>query len=231
MNKTNVYQASYDDLSELTINAMDMRSAVQGLKLVKEEEPQLLRRIMGNVITPNNTEVKVVAESTSMQPLPEGIVVVPTEGVFYENDVVTLYEVPVDRATFVGWYEDDKLLSSDPIFNYVIPGKNVTVVAKFDVEPLAVIRVPYKGAFLELGGSRSLLLRAAHCKVNGSLDFHCNLYFVTILWNDGHLVREVLGCEGLTDVAVNEHSVAAVRFSDRLKESPTPDESLAVRSN
>ena len=69
MNKTNVYQASYDDLSELTINAMDMRSAVQGLKLVKEEEPQLLRRIMGNVITPNNTEVKVVAESTSMQPL------------------------------------------------------------------------------------------------------------------------------------------------------------------
>lgn len=149
MNKTNVYQASYDDLSELTINSMDMRSAVQGLKLVKEEEPQLLRRIMGNVITPNNTEVKVVAQSTSMQPLPEGIVVVPTEGVFYENDVVTLYEVPVDRATFVGWYEDDKLLSSDPIFNYVIPGKNVTVVAKFDVEPLADVTVTVDAVLAE----------------------------------------------------------------------------------
>lgn len=139
MNKTNIYVANYDDLSQLTINAVDMKSAVQGLKFYKDEEPQLLRRTITGVITPNKVLVEVIAESTSLVPLPSGIVVRPTQGEFYENDEVTLYVVPVDRATFVGWYANGELLSTETEFKYTVPSANVVVSAKFDVEPLASV--------------------------------------------------------------------------------------------
>lgn len=155
MNKTNIYVANYDDLSQLTINAVDMKSAVQGLKFYKDEEPQLLRRTITGVITPNKVLVEVVAESTSLVPLPSGIVVRPTQGEFYENDEVTLYVVPVDRATFVGWYANGELLSTETEFKYTVPSANVVVSAKFDVEPLASV-VLTVNAELEEGSTASL---------------------------------------------------------------------------
>ena len=149
MNKTNVYVANYDDLSQLSINAVDMKSAIQGLKFYKNEEPQLLRKTISGVITPNKVIVEVKANSTSAVPLPEGIVVRPTQGEFYENDEVTLYVVPVDRATFVGWYVDGELLSTETEFKFTVPSSNVLVSAEFDVEPLADVTVTVDSVLAE----------------------------------------------------------------------------------
>lgn len=47
-------------------------------------------------------------------------------------------ELKVDSSyvsSFVGWYEDDVLLSSDSTYNYTMPEKDTTITAKFNDTP------------------------------------------------------------------------------------------------
>ena len=51
--KTNVYKASYDDLSELTVNAESMSVALANLKEIrKDDDPSIVRKIVSNITTP-----------------------------------------------------------------------------------------------------------------------------------------------------------------------------------
>ena len=53
------------------------------------------------------------------------------------NTTCSLVAIPADRQRFVGWYIDGTLLSTDPTYTYT-PTKNVTIVAKFELNQFEI---------------------------------------------------------------------------------------------
>ena len=51
--KTNVYVANYEDLSQLSVNAENLATAVQEFAQIKNEEPMLLQRKITGIQIPD----------------------------------------------------------------------------------------------------------------------------------------------------------------------------------
>lgn len=144
--KTNVYVANYEDLSQLSVNAEDLQTAVQEFAQIKSEEPMLLQRKITGIQIPDPPEPKPVAvvfcraEREDGETLPDTITVRPSAIERHPGDIVMLYAI--DTATestveFAGWYNALGLrISTDASFAFTVPevsssGETVELVAKF----------------------------------------------------------------------------------------------------
>lgn len=148
MPKTNVYVANYEDLSQLSVNAENLQTAVQEFAQIKNEEPMLLQRKITGIQIPDPPEPKPIAvvfcraeREEAGETLPDTVTVRPSPAIERNpGDVVMLYAI--DTATdptveFVGWYNSSGLrISTDANFAFTVPevttsGETVEIVAKF----------------------------------------------------------------------------------------------------
>ena len=127
--KTNVYKASYGDLSELTVNADSLFTAMLSLRdLRPEDELRMIRNIISKIevpypmIIPEVTlDVKAVMQDGSA--LPNSIAVrpntlkVPVGGYCILYTIDTSVEPTVD---FVGWFVNDECISEEETYLYRI---------------------------------------------------------------------------------------------------------------
>lgn len=143
--KTNVYKASYDDLSEVTVNAESMSSAITELQEVrKDAEPSLLRKIITGITIPDppeppvSVDVTVTAEMVDGEtPVPDTIAVRPTELEVPAGSLFRLYAIDTastPEVEFVGWYLGEDLIGTTTSLGYTIPEDRVSplhFVAKY----------------------------------------------------------------------------------------------------
>lgn len=146
--KTNVYVANYEDLSQLSVNAENLQTAVQEFAQIKNEEPMLLQRKITGIQIPDPPEPKPIAvvlcraeREEEGETLPDTIAVRPSPAIErHPGDIVMLYAI--DTATeptveFVGWYDASGLrISTDANFAFTVPevatsGETIDLVAKF----------------------------------------------------------------------------------------------------
>ena len=145
--KTNVYVANYEDLSQLSVNAENLQTAVQEFAQIKNEEPMLLQRKISGIQIPDPPEPKPIAvvlcraeREEEGETLPGTIAVRPSAIERHPGDIVMLYAI--DTATeptveFAGWYNALGLrISTDAAFAFTVPevsssGETVELVAKF----------------------------------------------------------------------------------------------------
>ena len=145
MSKTNVYKASYDDLSEVTVNADTMRSAVEELGLARADaEPSMIRKIISGIVIPDppaptpKVSVTVLAQMEDPnEQLPNTIAVRPTSAEVEVGTMFQLYVIdtnPTPIVSFVGWYIGTERIGTQPNLGYVIPEDAtdpITIVAKY----------------------------------------------------------------------------------------------------
>ena len=114
--KTNVYVANYEDLTQLSVNAENLQTAVQEFAQIKGEEPMLLQRKITGIQIPDPPEPKPIAvvfcraeREEVGETLPDTVTVRPYPAIERNpGDVVMLYAI--DTATnptveFAGWYD------------------------------------------------------------------------------------------------------------------------------
>ena len=130
---TNVYKGSYDDLSELTVNADSMKSAIEALARIKaDREPTILRKTVSGIQIPDppapiptvTVRVKAEIEEGSTIALPDTVTVRPETAVVEKGSAVLLYAIDTAETptvNFVGWYLNNVLVSQEPNFAYDIP--------------------------------------------------------------------------------------------------------------
>ena len=133
MSKTNVYKGSYDDLSELTVNADSMKSAIDELALIRsDQEPTILRRTISGIQIPDPptpTPTVTVRANAKMEEgttieLPDTVTVRPETTVVEVGSSVLLYAIDTAEhptVEFVGWYLGTERVSTSPNFAYDIP--------------------------------------------------------------------------------------------------------------
>lgn len=133
MTKTNVYKGSYEDLSELTVNANSMKSAIDELALIRPDtEPSLLQcKIKGIQIPdpPAPTPTVTVRATAKMEDgssiaLPDSVTVRPETAIVEVGSAVLLYAIDTAEdptVEFVGWYLGTERVSTNPNFAYDIP--------------------------------------------------------------------------------------------------------------
>lgn len=133
MAKTNVYKGSYEDLSELTVNADSMKSAIDELALIRpNSEPSLLQcKIKGIQIPdpPAPTPTVTVRASAEMEDgstieLPDTVTVRPETAIVEVGSAVLLYAIDTAEdptVEFVGWYIGTERVATTPNFAYDIP--------------------------------------------------------------------------------------------------------------
>ena len=76
--------------------------------------------------------------NVTFQTQPEGVASFNYSGLytFERGTVVQIYETGrIWEYEFKGWYEGDELISEDVSFEYTIPDKNVTLVARYEYNP------------------------------------------------------------------------------------------------
>lgn len=146
--KTNVYVANYEDLSQLSVNAENLQTAVKEFAQIKNEEPMLLQRKITGIQIPDPPEPKPVAivfcrveREEEGETLPNTVTVRPSPAIErHPGDIVMLYAI--DTATeptveFAGWYNALGLrISTDAAFAFTVPevsssGETVALIAKF----------------------------------------------------------------------------------------------------
>lgn len=145
MSKTNVYKASYEDLSETTVNAESMKSAVEELGLARADaEPSMIRKIISGIVVPDppaptpKVVVNVLAQMEDPnEQLPETVAVRPTTEEVEVGTMVQLYAIdtdPLPVVSFVGWYIGTERVGTQPNFGYIVPedaSDPITIVAKY----------------------------------------------------------------------------------------------------
>ena len=146
--KTNVYMASYEDLSQLSVNADNLANAVKELAQIKSDEPMLLQRKITGIQIPDPPEPLPVAviycraeREEEGAELPDTVTVRPYTAIERTaGSTVMLYAI--DTATeptveFTGWYDDQGLrISTEPNFAFTVPevttsGQTILLTAKF----------------------------------------------------------------------------------------------------
>ena len=156
--KTNVYMASYEDLSQLSVNAENLTAAVSELAQIKGEEPMLLQRKITGIQIPDPPEPLPVAvvycraeREEAGEVLPSTVTVRPYTAIERTpGSTVMLYAI--DTATdpvveFAGWYDSTgSRLSTEASFAFIVPevatsGETVEVVAKFRTKVGPVVHV------------------------------------------------------------------------------------------
>ena len=133
MPSTNVYKGSYDDLSELTVNAESMKSAIDELALIRgDREPTILRKTISGIQVPEppappatvTVRARAEMEDGATIALPDTVTVRPESAIVEVGSAVLLYAIDTaDDSTveFVGWYLGTERVSADPNFAYDIP--------------------------------------------------------------------------------------------------------------
>lgn len=146
--KTNVYVAHYEDLSQLSVNAENLQTAVQEFAQIKPEEPMLLQRKITGIQIPDPPEpaptVAVFCRAEREEEgetLPDTVTVRPYITIERTpGEVVMLYAIDTavePTVEFAGWYDASGLrISSDANFEFTIPevatsGETIELVAKF----------------------------------------------------------------------------------------------------
>lgn len=146
MSKTNVYKASYEDLSEVTVNAETMSSAVEELSLARADaEPSMIRKIISGIVIPDppapkpKVSITVLAQMEDpAEQLPETIAVRPTSAEVEVGSTLKLYAIdtdPLPVVSFVGWYIGTERISTQTNFEYLVPEDAtdpITIVAKYE---------------------------------------------------------------------------------------------------
>lgn len=146
--KTNVYVANYEDLSQLSVNAKNLPTAVQELAQIRTDEPMLLQRKITGIQIPDPPEPAPIVvvfcraeREEAGETLPETVTVRPYSAIErHPGDIIMLYAI--DTATdptveFAGWYDTAGLrISTDANFAFTVPavvtsGETVELVAKF----------------------------------------------------------------------------------------------------
>ena len=145
MSKTNVYKASYEDLSETTVNAESMKSAVEELGLARADaEPSMIRKIISGIVIPDppaptpKVQITVLAQMEDpTEQLPDTIAVRPTSVEVEVGTMFQLYAIdtdPLPVVSFVGWYIGTERIGAQPNFGYLVPEDAtdpITIVAKY----------------------------------------------------------------------------------------------------
>ena len=145
--KTNVYVANYEDLSQLSVNAENLQTAVQEFAQIKNDEPMLLQRKITGIQIPDPPEPKPIAvvfcraeREEEGETLPNTVTVRPSAIERHPGDIVMLYAIdtaPAPTVEFAGWYNAAGLrISTDANFAFTVPevsssGETVELVAKF----------------------------------------------------------------------------------------------------
>ena len=145
--KTNVYVANYEDLSQLSVNAENLQTAVQEFAQIKNDEPMLLQRKITGIQIPDSPEPKPIAvvlcraeREEENETLPDTVTVRPSAIERHPGDTVMLYAIdtaPDPTVEFAGWYNAAGLrISTDANFAFTVPevsssGETVELVAKF----------------------------------------------------------------------------------------------------
>lgn len=145
MSKTNVYKANYEDLSEVTVNAESMKSAVEELGLARADtEPSMIRKIISGIVIPDppapkpKVSITVLAQMEDPnEQLPDTIAVRPTSAEVEVGTMFQLYAIdtdPLPVVSFVGWYIGTERIGTQPNFGYLVPEdatEPITIVAKY----------------------------------------------------------------------------------------------------
>lgn len=145
MSKTNVYKANYEDLSEVTVNAESMKSAVEELGLARADtEPSMIRKIISGIVIPDppapkpKVSITVLAQMEDpTEQLPSTIAVRPTSAEVEVGTMFQLYAIdtdPLPVVSFVGWYIGTERIGTQPNFGYLVPEDAtdpITIVAKY----------------------------------------------------------------------------------------------------
>ena len=145
--KTNVYVANYEDLSQLSVNAENLQTAVQEFAHIKSDEPMLLQRKISGIQIPDPPEPAPIAvvlcraeREEEGETLPDTVTVRPSGIERHPGDIVMLYAIdtaPAPTVEFAGWYNAAGLrISTDANFAFTVPevsssGETVDLVAKF----------------------------------------------------------------------------------------------------
>lgn len=146
--KTNVYVANYEDLSQLSVNAENLATAVQEFAQIKSEEPMLLQRKITGIQIPDPPEPRPITvvfcraeREEEGEALPDTVTVRPSSVIErHPGDIVMLYAIdtaPDPTVEFVGWYNALGLrISTDANFAFTVPevttsGEPIELVAKF----------------------------------------------------------------------------------------------------
>lgn len=146
--KTNVYMASYEDLSQLSVNADTLANAVKELAQIKGDEPMLLQRKITGIQIPDPPEPLPVAvifcraeREEEGETLPDTVTVRPYTAIERTaGSTVMLYAIDTaanPTVEFTGWYDDQGLrISTEPSFAFTVPevttsGQTILLTAKF----------------------------------------------------------------------------------------------------
>ena len=146
--KTNVYLASYEDLSQLSVNAETLEEAVTALAQIKDVEPMLLQRKITGIAIPDEPTPLPVAviycraeREEAGETLPDTVTVRPLTAIERTpGSTVMLYAIDTAEdptVEFAGWYDDSgSRISVDPSFAFTVPevqtsGQTVELIAKF----------------------------------------------------------------------------------------------------
>lgn len=146
--QTNVYVANYEDLSQLSVNAENLATAVKEFAQIKGEEPMLIQRKITGIQIPDPPAPLPIAvvycraeREEAGEVLPETVTVRPYTAIERTpGSTIMLYAIDtaVDPTVeFSGWYDASGVrISTDPNFAFTVPdvttsGETVEVIAKF----------------------------------------------------------------------------------------------------
>ncbi len=146
--KTNVYLASYEDLSQLSVNAETLEEAITALSQIKDVEPMLLQRKITGIAIPDEPAPLPIAvvycraeREEAGETLPDTVTVRPLTAIERTpGSTVMLYAIDTAEdpiVEFAGWYDDSGArISVDPSFAFTVPevqtsGQTVELIAKF----------------------------------------------------------------------------------------------------
>lgn len=134
--KSNIYKASYEDLTELSCSAATMKGALSSLAKEKDDEPVQLRRMAKGIRqVEDDKPVTINATVEGNGHVYPSTAKVEVDTPFY------FYAVPDEHSTFDHWEDAEGTeLSRDPEFAYtpeeIEAGQTVTLKAVFEQETL-----------------------------------------------------------------------------------------------
>lgn len=137
--KTNIYLASYEDLSQLSVNAETLLQAVTDLARIKSDaEPMLLQRKVTGIQTPDAIKTYTITVGSQMQdgtdPVPAECVVLPNGSFSAKEGTTCLFYATVvgDLYEFVCWQDSDGNVLGVELTLAYTPTADAQIYAVFD---------------------------------------------------------------------------------------------------
>lgn len=130
--KANIYKASYEDLTELSVSAGTMKGALGALAKNKDDEPVQLRRMAKGI-----SQVEEDGDVTISISVDVGGTVVPLTAQVAVNEPFKFYAIADAHHTFVAWRDaEGEVLGTDPTLTYtpdeLEAGQTIELSAQFE---------------------------------------------------------------------------------------------------